>query len=261
MSHLTEQSRASVESKLKQLKSINDLRNIYSIQCFIGFVGPQNAGKSTLLNKLFNKSASTGMREHTLEPTRYAVTDNIWAIDFPGSDSLNDHTERFAGCGHMNNFFVYVMSYNGTPSTSIVENVRIAYRNQKVAGKSARTVFCINKAATHEDTFDSRAKKEFVNKIRVDIKKNSFTDEERNGEKIAKESDSKLAYEAYQALKAENKEFKQYTLDKISDKDFIFTDWKNPDPDRGIEGPDEVKSRIEEYLVVNKIRTRDNLDI
>ena len=264
LSHLTPQSRASVESKLKQLRIINDLRIIYSEQCFIGFVGPQNAGKSTLLNKLFDKRASTGMREHTLEPTRYTVADNIMAIDFPGTDSLQDHKGRFAECGHMNNFFVYVMPYNGTPSESLVENVRMAYSMQKVAGKSAKTVFCINKASRETGTFDDVDKKEFVDKIREDIKEKDFTNEEGILKKWAKEGAAKASgtSEMYQAIKAENKELKRYTLAAISDEDFIFTDWEaGADPVRGIKGPDEVRRRIQEYLVINKIRTKDNLDI
>ena len=54
----------------------------------------------------------------------------------------------------MNNFFVFVMPYNGTPSLSLVENVKTAYSMQKVAGKSAKTVFCINKAAGHVEPFE-----------------------------------------------------------------------------------------------------------
>ena len=113
-------------------------------------------------------------------------------------------------------------------------------------------------------TFDDVDKKEFVDKIREDIKEKDFTNEEGILKKWAKEGAAKASgtSEMYQAIKAENKELKRYTLAAISDEDFIFTDWEaGADPVRGIKGPDEVRRRIQEYLVINKIRTKDNLDI
>ena len=155
------------------------------------------------------------------------------------------------------------MPYNGTPSESLVENVRTAYSMQKVAGKSAKTVFCINKSARETGTFDDVYKREFVDKIREDIREKDFTVDERTWKKWANEGAAKVsgASEVYDAIHAQNKELKQHTLDALSDEDFIFTDWENPDPVRGIKGPDEVRHRIQKYLVINKFRTEDNLDI
>ena len=91
---------------IRIFKSVHEIRLAYSKQCFVGFVGPQNAGKSTLLNKLFGKAAETGFRTHTAEPTRYNVAENVYAIDFPGLDSLEDHRSRFAQFGQMSNLFI-----------------------------------------------------------------------------------------------------------------------------------------------------------
>ena len=86
--HLKEESRAVLENKIKIFMNIHALRELYGKQCYIGFVGPHNAGKSTLLNELWGKNAKTGMITHTVEPTRYHVANEIFAIDFPGSTSL-----------------------------------------------------------------------------------------------------------------------------------------------------------------------------
>ena len=44
-----------------------------------------------------------------MEPTRYKVAENVFAVDFPGLDSLEDHRSRFAEFGQMNNLFIYVV--------------------------------------------------------------------------------------------------------------------------------------------------------
>ena len=49
------------------------------------------------------------------------------------------------------------------------------------------------------------------------------------------------AAEVYREIKVQSKELKQYTLDAISDEDFMFTDWKEQKPAKGIKGPEEVK--------------------
>ena len=46
---------------------------------------------------------------------------------------------------------------------------------------------------------------------------------------------------------------KEYTLEAMDENDFMFTDWKNPDPRLGICGPEEVRKRIDECAGLTKI--------
>ena len=61
------------------------------------------------------------------------------------------------------------MPYNEAPSQSLVENVRAVYRMEMLAGKSAKTVFCINKAEKGEEDFHESYREEYVQKIMEDI--------------------------------------------------------------------------------------------
>ena len=73
-----------MESRLKISQTIYELRAIYIKQCFIEFVGPQNAGKFTLLNKLLKKDTAVWEKTHTDESTRHNLTENIFSVNFPG---------------------------------------------------------------------------------------------------------------------------------------------------------------------------------
>ena len=77
--YLTEDSREVIEEKIKMFKNIYEIRDLYGRQCYIGFSGTQNAGKSTLLNELWGKYAKTGMNQHTKEVTRYEDA-NEWYL-------------------------------------------------------------------------------------------------------------------------------------------------------------------------------------
>ena len=93
-------------------------------------------------------------------------------MDFPGLDSLEDHRSRFAEFGLMNNLFIYVVPYNGSPSESLVENVRTAYKMEKQAGNAARTLFCMcGMDHFKNESFDDSYKTVFVGKIRKKLEK------------------------------------------------------------------------------------------
>ena len=257
----------SVLNSVRIFRSIHVIRLVYSKQCYIGFVGPQNAGKSTLLNKLFGRSADTGYRTHTAEPTRYKVGENIVAVDFPGLDSLKDHRSRFAEFGHMNNFFIYLMPYEGSPSEKLVENVRIAYAMQKDASCAAKTLFCINKcgASTGTDSFNEDYKSDFVVQIKAEIERTEFEPSKEGHMKklfstLGKETSGDKLFKLMNEIKEREKEVREYILEHLSTDDFMFTDLVNPDPARGIMGPKEVKEVIKGYLTDMQIFTKERID-
>ena len=71
---------------------------------------------------------------------------DIFAIDFPGSDSLADQIcARVESSGHMNNLQIYVMMYNGSPNQQLISNVKMAYRLKKLSGKSSINSFVSTK--------------------------------------------------------------------------------------------------------------------
>jgi len=257
----------SVYSSILIFKSVHVIRLAYSTQCFVGFVGPQNAGKSTLLNKLFGMKAETGERTHTDKPTKYKVAENVFAVDFPGRDSLEDHRNNFADFGQMNNLFIYVVPYNGSPSESLVENVRTAYAVEKQAGYAARTLFCISMCGSERFkgyTFGDDYKKEFVGKIKDEISRSEFeTGKDGSLQKLAMKlrdtAANTSAGDFMEEIKKKEREQKEYILENLKEDDFMFTDQLSPDPSRGIKGPKEVKERIKKYLLQMQIYSEEEL--
>ena len=133
--------RTAAEDKLEKIMLVDEIRELYSKQCFIGIIGPQNAGKSTMINKVFKKKAQTGLREHTKAATIYPLEENTFVVDFPGSNSLEDQETRYQSIGQMNNLFIYLMPYTGTPDKDLVKNVKAAYAMQRTSGKGSKTLF------------------------------------------------------------------------------------------------------------------------
>ena len=251
------ETREAYDEKVRKIKLVDQVRADYSRQCFIGVIGPQNAGKSTLLNTVFNQNAETGKRKHTLEPTLYPLLNRTYVIDFPGSNALDIPGSVFQTLGEMNNLFIYVMEENGTPNKDIVNYVKTAYAMQLKSGKASKTLFCINQAAVNneagEDSFHNNYRALYVDKIRAAIEKNPYdelAEEHEKGLQSAKEShreDFKKVLDAKEKAKMD-------ILNAINEEHFMFTDLKDPDPKRGIRGPKDIRQRILEFLVQSGIR-------
>ena len=221
-----------------------EIREAYSKSCFIGFVGQQNAGKTTLLNKLYGLEAKMGLRDHTEEPTIYPVGSNHYAINFPGSDSVENHSTMFKQFGFMNNLFIYIMEYDGTPNQSVITNMMDAYHVERLSDRAFKTVFCVNKCGKggNEETFLENYKQTYVQKIRDSLSKYKSEVDKEIKEILKKNNDQ----ETLKVLEQNMKEDQKYALKKLNIHDFLFTDWNEPDTKRGIFGPEEVEKKIKE---------------
>ena len=238
-------------------QTITSIRETYSKQFFVGFVGPQNAGKSTLMNKLFHTEAKTGMLTHTTEMTTYPVAENVFAIDFPGSNSVDiEHKKFFSEYGQLADLFIVVNQYNGSVDATLIENVKAAYSLRRQAGLSTKTLFCLNKCSSFieegaEHKFDDAFKKNFVDIIRKDVEEKDFTQQETVLKSFKAKLQDKVARtvasEMHADIVAVSKELKEYTIENLHEKDFLFTDWINGNTSLGIYGPEEVWKRIAEY--------------
>ena len=172
------------------------------------------------------------------------MREDVFAVDFPGSNSLeDDHRQYFTEFGQLANLFVCVVPYNGTPDENLVENVKVAYEKQRQAGKFAKTIFCLNKCdhtEHNEEMFDETYKQKFVEKIRSDVAKKDFKKEDkaiRKAVAAVKERVAKAVMdEMYNDIISVSNELKDYTIKNLNDNDFIFTDWLQESPERGIYG-------------------------
>ena len=68
-------------------KNANEIsRSILAKQCYVGLVGLQDAGKTTLMHKLWGIGGRTGHFMHTDVPAIYEIHRRVLVVDFPGSN-------------------------------------------------------------------------------------------------------------------------------------------------------------------------------
>ena len=111
----------------------------------------------------------------------------------------------------------------------------------------------------NEEMFDETYKQKFVEKIRSDVAKKDFKKEGkaiRKAVAAVKERVAKAVMdEMYNDIISVSNELKDYTIKNLNDNDFIFTDWLQESPERGIYGSQEVRRRIEDYLSASETVT------
>ena len=227
LNQCTQETKEIVRRRIKAVKMIHKIRDIFSQQCFIGLVGLQDAGKTTLLKTIWGVGGKTGFFAHTDAPLLYEVTSKLLVVDFPGSNSLDYHAKTFSICGAMNNMVIVVIPFSGDISEVISDEVQKVFAVMR-GSDSTKVILCINKCGLYlkrlkeelkaEEAPVEYLKKRFVNKLNEHY--------ENTGTGIA-----------------------------IKNDDILFTDWEVEDGDEdeaetfGIVGVEAVKARIREYLV------------
>ena len=93
ISRSTRKSKEKVMKRIKAIRIIYRIPEIFAQQCFIGVVGLQDAGKTTLIKKIWNVGGQSGYFSHTVRPELYQITQKLIVVDFPGSNSLH-HCSR-----------------------------------------------------------------------------------------------------------------------------------------------------------------------
>ena len=221
----TEYSKDEVRKRVKTIRSIHKIREIFSRQCFIGIVGLQDAGKTTLVKKIWGVGGKTGYFSHTDGPKLYQVTEKLLVMDFPGSNSLDYHSKTFSICGAMNNMVIVVIPYSGDISEIHSQEIARVYGIMK-GSDSTKVILCINKCCLYL----KQLKEELATKEKpVEFLKQHF---------VGKLNDY---YERSEVAV------------RIDKGDIFFTDWELNDQSGaigfGIVGVEKIKAIIKEYLI------------
>merc|ERR1711892_180659 len=227
----TENSKFELLKRIDCIEIVHKIRNILSTQCFIGLVGLQDSGKTTLLNKVWGFHGSTGLFTHTDVPVMHQISSKVHIIDFPGSNSLDYHAKTFSICGAMNNMIIVIVPFTGDVSELVSSEVAKVF--EVMAGsESSRVVVCINKCGM------------YLQKLKKELE--------------AEKSPINFMKERY-ALKLN--EYFNNSYVRIKKENLLFTDWEVDEEGRvfGIEGVEEVKEFIKNHLVELNVINKDNI--
>ena len=229
MGKYTKKSLEEVIKRITAIQSIHSIREIFSQQYFIGVVGLQDAGKTTLIKKIWNVGDKSGYFSHTDVPKLYQITRKLLVVDFPGSNSLDYYSRTFSICGAMNNMVIVVIPFSGDISETYSQEIAKVFGVMK-GSDSTRVILCINKCGLYLSQLREELilqknpadylKKRFINKLN-----NQY---ERNKQPIC-----------------------------LRSTDIFFTDWELESHQEsmhfGIIGVEEIKVIIKDFLVDNNI--------
>ncbi|TRY76886.1 hypothetical protein TCAL_14729 [Tigriopus californicus] len=204
-------------------------------QCYIGIVGMQDAGKTTLINKIWGVGERTGNFSHTMVPVIYEVHKKVSVVDFPGSTSLDYHAKTFSICGAMNNLILVIVPFTGDINQGIAREISEVF-SVMAESESTKVLLCINKSGY-----------ELPNALREEMKG--------------------LKYPLAKLKKRFASTLNTYFVGleskfKVSEDNIFFTDWMVGDTpemkELGIIGVDGIKNEIGKYLIRQKIISDNN---
>ena len=225
ISKSTKKSKEEVIKRIKAIQSIHRIREIFSQQCFIGVVGLQDAGKTTLIKKIWNVGGKSGYFSHTDVPRLYQITQKLLVVDFPGSNSLDYHSKTFSICGAMNNMVIVVIPFSGDVSEIHSQEIAKVFGVMK-GSDSTKVILCINKCGL------------YLNKLREDL--------------ISQQNPADYLKQVFVDKLNDHYERSERSI-RLGKADIFFTDWElvgnQGSVDFGIVGVEEIKDIVRDYLV------------
>ncbi|XP_078604752.1 uncharacterized protein LOC144878240 [Branchiostoma floridae x Branchiostoma japonicum] len=155
---------ASKESQREVLRRCQMACDLFEIRqhlrksCFVGLFGPQNSGKSTLIQKVWGLDVpDVGYLAHTTTSNLYKAngTDRMVIIDFPGTTAIDEQVANLANtCGGLSSILILVMKFDGDTSTDHVQQLKEA---RKLADDfNCCILLCISHCGLYKGTLEDR---------------------------------------------------------------------------------------------------------
>ena len=217
----TESSQAALLRRVDCILIVHRIRCILATQCFIGLVGLQDSGKTTLLNRLWGLMGTTGLFSHTDVPVMHRITNKVNVVDFPGSNSLDYHAKTFSICGAMNNLIIVILPFTGDVNALVSEEIAKVF--QVMAGSSSsRVILCINKCGL------------YLSKLKTELAG----------------VEDPVSYMKDRYIAKLNEHFTDSGI-RLQRHHLLFTDWEVEQEGRafGLVGVEEVREHIQDFLV------------
>lgn len=157
-------SRGSALAVLRRAQALYLVHNIKELllhTCFVGLLGPENSGKSSLVKGMAEnlgndfKVPDIGVRRHTSRMGGYQLRDRLWVVDFPGCNSMSKEAaaawQRFAS---VPSFCVLIVPFTGDVNTDVLR----LYKEIKGQHPDTEIVVVLNKvdAVLREDPLGAK---------------------------------------------------------------------------------------------------------
>lgn len=167
----------------KMFKIITACNSLESLR-FATFIGPENAGKTTLINSILGENVGdVGFTTHTRAATPYRFTDDIFLVDFPGTDGGGDRAHLstiWEEYEKVANLCVIVLNFGGDTSRAGQVFPRIA-RSQMWGGDIVLVINRVDSVlnGSRNSPVWAEYSPEKVKQLKISIAKNSGLPAER----------------------------------------------------------------------------------
>ncbi|XP_066273201.1 uncharacterized protein [Branchiostoma lanceolatum] len=160
-----------------------EIRQHLRKSCFVGLFGPQNAGKSTFIEKVWDVVVpEKGYRAHTTTPRLYKArgTDRMVIIDFPGTTAIDDQVANLANnCGGLSSILVLVMSFQGDTSTDHV--TQLTKTRALADDYNCCILLCISQCGRYKDILEDKKtvdayREDYMKHLKIDSADIIFTE-------------------------------------------------------------------------------------